>query len=42
MEIVVANYCTERETIVHADLLLYKFKQQIDREIRGWRLTWET
>ena len=42
LEIVVASYGTERETIVHADLLRDKFKQQMDRAIPGWRVTWET
>ena len=42
LEIVVANYGTERETIVHADLLRDKFKQQMDRALPGWRVTWET
>ena len=42
LEIVVAGYGTERETIVHADLLRDKFKQQMDRATPGWRVTWET
>jgi len=42
LEIVVASYGAERETIVHADLLRDKFKQQMDRAIPGWRVTWET
>jgi hypothetical protein len=42
LEIVVANYGTERATIVHADLLRDRFKQQMDRAIPGWRLRWET
>jgi len=42
LEIVVANYGTERQTIVDADLLRDKFKQHMDRAIPGWRVKWET
>jgi len=42
LEIVVANYGTGRQTIVHADVLRDKFKQDMDRAIPGWRVTWET
>ena len=37
-----ADKCQADVTIVHADLLRDKFKQDMDRAIPGWRVKWET